>query len=241
MFNLNAQLNIFVVDMETFGILCSCDNAAVANAISSGIINSTVMTVHLHREDLKLAEELSKKYRQDFNKCIALAKDTAMTAKFNGPGLSYKPINEDTKTLFSLREIVPEDLPRWVNKKKLADLKRHILTEVYSYCSRYLAKEYNHINTEMMITFANEVMQDTNPTENLKLLLWAELTQQTPDYALSELKFIKSNYEFSHLKAEAAWRSLVKEVTEADLYNIKSLGYYLSIAEAGIYHGGGIR
>lgn len=201
--NLYTDTKIFVIDQETFFILCSTDSIRVANALCEGLINTSTMVVSVREEYTENRSQVLVQNRAN-NKlgegnaakhCDTLPKDVRHGLKNYG---------EVDKTL--------------LKKKELCLLRKEGLEILEQNCIRFSARNVNFINDDVFLYSIGDALKNTNSSV---IQEWADIKQLSYEEARNELQMIHDSVTISTVKMNAVWRKFVDKINT--LYTRKDI------------------
>ena len=215
----NSQ--IFVVDQESFLVLCKTDSIRVANAICEGLLNTSTMVVSVaetysetrnqiliqNRANNKLGEGNAAKH------CDMLPKDVRHDLKSCG---------EVNKTL--------------LKKKELCLLRKEGMEILEKNCIRFSSRNVNFINDDVFLYSIGNALKDANSPV---IQEWAEIKEVSYAEAKNELQMIHDSVTISTIKMNAVWRKFVDKINTLEnrrdiiswaMYNFER-ELYLSMVE----------
>lgn len=220
-----------VVDRETNFVLTRCANASIANAVSRGFANSSIMVIV---NNSWFNDDRIKNYSNEETITFKLTINN-----FSGIASLESNIGEkkESNYYFDLEEvsIMDED---WIKNRKIANIRSYIFSVIESKIERYLARHISFVGEETLYSFISENLQKCNPTKNYytePLLEYSEILSIDPKEAYYDLKMKYESYNCMLLRYSAIWEKLIERVNEkVDLTNIKTFYYEVESELAGM-------
>ena len=219
--SLYTNTKIFVVDQETFFILCSTESIQVANALCEGLINTSTMVVSTNDEYSETRNQMLVQNRAN-NKL--------------GEGNAAKHCDDLPKDVrHGLRNYGEID-SRLRQKRELCLLRKEGLEILEQNCIRFSSRNVNFINDDVFLYSIGNALKDTN---SAMIQEWADIKQLSYDEAKNELQMIHDSVTISTVKINAVWRKFVDKIntlsTRTDIitwamYNFER-ELYLSMVE----------
>lgn len=207
--SLYSNTSIFVVDNETFLILCSTDSIRVANAICKGLINATTMVVSINQE-----------YEPDKHYYLL---QTRTVGKY-GEGNAAKISNTLEKNKRHALEEVLDVPDRFLERKELVRIRKYGIEHLEKGCIRYSARLVNFFEDSVFLHFISRELELCDPINNLfsdGILEWATIYGMVPKAAYHELKMHYDSTKISVIKIHALWNKYTDKINT--LTNIKDI------------------
>jgi hypothetical protein len=219
------QYLYLVVDRETNLILTRCQNASIANAVSRGFLNSTVMVINrpdfFHNEKMK---EYHKTNQTTFKLTIK---------NFSGISSLESNVGEKSNIGTQYFNFIEEPIidQEWKNKRLLANTRSEIFSNIESKIERYLARYslfvgdsilYQHLSQEFNRCKIDEGYYSESIVEYSKIL------SMTANEAYDDLKMKYDSFCLTTVRYSAIWEKTILKVNSIiDYSNINYL--YLDV------------
>lgn len=199
--SLYSDTKIFVVDNETFTILCDTDSIRVANALCKGLVNATTMVVSLQRE-------------YDSTKHYQLLQSRSV-GKWGEGNAAKIDDSVEKKIKHDIKEIeISEEL---IKKKELVKNRKYGLEHLEKGCIRYSARLNNFIDDSVFYSFLGRELDKSNSETNTYsdgIIEWAEINEISPFAAYQELKMHYNSVGISTMKIHALWTKYSDKINE---------------------------
>ena len=207
-----------VVDQANFGILTHVSGFAVANAVSAGIQNTSIMNVLI----LDRPEFSRRQYRMSESDNLILVR------KFVNKAFTYIPCDGNValavpstsnSRMFDV-EVMQNISHEWMERRKLANIRAEGFTNLEQKIERYMCRVKMFSGDEIFIPFmARELERDVSPA----IIEWAEIQGITEMEARADLEIRVKTTQYVVSKFNAVWEKYVKKInnlyTSADITN----------------------
>lgn len=170
MLNLPKQYLYLVVDQINKSILASCSSASIANAVSTGIFNSSPMTIWFpyvgtshpiikYNSGTDTNYTLVRQSKTKFNNI-----DTGINSDSN----IYKLVNETPSgRMFDLEPMDPALIDEaWIQKRKLANFRTELMTSLEVYCERYISRNVTFCADELLFPYLQKQIDECDPEQD---------------------------------------------------------------------------
>ena len=207
--SLYLNSKIFVVDNESLLVLCKTDSIRVANALSKGIINSTSMVVSIDQE-----------FNEDKNYYLL---QTRTVGKY-GEGNAAKISDTLEKNKRHALEETNEVSERFLERKKLAKMRKFGLEQLEKGCLRYNSRLVNFIDDSAFLHFISKELSNCDYENNLfstGIQEWATICGVDPKSAYLELKMQYESTGISLIKMNAIWNKYVDKIN--NLFSLREI------------------
>lgn len=221
-----------VVDNDSSGILTNCVSASCANAVSRGILNSSVMVIKF--SFMRNNHEINR--YQDNNqlnfKLIRLYDPEELKKKLiNWKGEANNYQYQESKNPAVAFDIVPLDQKHltedWLNKRKICNLRSRHLRNLETMCERYVARTKTFFSDEIFLQYLATqlpLVQQNKDQYPESIKEWAETRSMSNGAAYNELKMMYESSGIVIMRAHAIWHKYVDLInsleTEEDLKSI---------------------
>jgi len=204
-----------LIDQETFGVISYCTSLPVANALSDGIPNSSVMSVTIPPGFDKLKSN-GLNFGQDENyillrsNAIAHIASECNVAKASAdipPGKMYD--------LIPMENVTPE----WLEKKKLARRRNTGLWLLEQKIERYIARAKFFVGDGILVPFLTSELTKCDFDNNVYsdvIIEWAEIADVTPAEAFHILSNKISSTNIIVSRLHAMWFKYVNKINSLD-------------------------
>ena len=212
---------IFVVDQESFLVLCKTDSIRVANAICEGLLNTSTMVV-------SVAETYSETRNQ------ILVQNRANNKL--GEGNAAKHCDDLPSDIRHGLKNAGELANTLLKKKELCLLRKEGLEILEQNCIRFSARNVNFINDDVFIYSIGQALKDDHSSTVQE---WADIKGVSYAEARNELQMIHDSVTISTVKMNAVWRKFVDKINTLEnrrdiiswaMYNFER-ELYLSMVE----------
>jgi len=212
---------IFVVDQESFLVLCKTDSIRVANAICEGLLNTSTMVV-------SVAETYSETCNQ------ILIQNRANNKLGEGNAAKHcDDLPSDIRHGLTNTGKLADTL---LKKKELCLLRKEGLEILEQNCIRFSARNVNFINDDVFIYAIGQALKDDHSSTVQE---WADIKGVSYAEARNELQMIYDSVTISTVKMNAVWRKFVDKINTLEnrrdiiswaMYNFER-ELYLSMVE----------
>lgn len=199
--SLYSNTKIFVVDNESFLILCKTDSIRVANALCKGLVNATTMVVSIDQP-----MDLSKHYQ------LIQSRSVGKWGEGNAAKIDDS-VPKNKKHQIKEVEITEDQL----KKKELTNNRKYGLEHLEKGCARYSARLVNYIDDSVFYHFLSRALDDSSPEQETYsdlLKEWAEINGISPAGAYQELTMHYKSAGISVMKLHALWTKYVDRINE---------------------------
>jgi len=196
-----------VVDQTNFGILTHVSGFAVANAVSAGIQNTSVMNVLIPDRP----EFSRRRYRMSENDNLILVR------KFVNKAFTYIPSDGNValtvpatsnNRMFDVA-VMQNITPEWIERRKLANMRADGFIGLEQKIERYMCRTKMFTGDEIFIPFmARELERDVSPA----IIEWAEIQGITEAAARSDLEIRVRTTQYVVSKFNAVWEKYVRKI-----------------------------
>ena len=200
------QYLYLVVDRETNLILTRCRNAATANAVSRGFLNSTVMVIN--RPDF-FQDDRMRSYGTTNQISFKLT-----ISNFSGISSLESNVGEklyNKNHYFDFIEYQTEN-QEWKEKRQLANTRSKIFSIIESKIERYLARYISFVAETMVYQHLSNEFQnydDTNCTYSDTIIEYSKIVSLTPKEAFDDLKMKYDSYCLTTIRYFAIWEKSI--------------------------------
>jgi hypothetical protein len=200
-----------LIDQETFGVIAHCTSLSVANALSCGIPNSSVMSIKFPPGFDKL-KGIGLDFIQDEN--YILIQSTAIAHIASECNVARASPNIPLGKMYDL--IPMENVTAaWLEKKKLATERNIGLWLLEQKIERYLARAKFFLGDEILVPFlASEITKcdfDNNVYSDV-IIEWAEIADVAPAEAFHILSNKISSTNIIVSRLHAIWFKYVNKI-----------------------------
>jgi len=208
----------FVIDQENKGVLGYTYSASVANAVSSGTINSSVMLVPAASFDKSIIENYNDNFKNNYKLVKKINSNYSNSKMMTSEG----NVCELTRNLpdhksFDLQPISVSDL--WLAKRKLTVFKINKLKILETICDRYLTRLKNFTGDSFFYQYIGKQLDLSNVDTGVfssGIKDWAEINNMADNEAYYDLKMRYDSAGISVLRINAVWNkysSLIGTIT----------------------------
>jgi hypothetical protein len=219
------QYLYLVVDRETNLILTRCQNASIANAVSRGFLNSTVMVIN--RPDFFHNEKMKEYYK---NNQITFK----LTIKnFSGTYSLESNVGEKSNAGTQYFNFIEESIidQEWKNKRLLANTRSEIFSNIESKIERYLARYSLFVGDSILYQHLSQEFNRCNIDEGYyseSIVEYSKILSMTANEAYSDLKMKYDSFCLTTVRYSAIWEKTILKVNSIiDYSNINYL--YLDV------------
>lgn len=195
-----SKYKIFVIDNETFLILCETNSVPIANAISMGLLNTSVMVVNIDQD-----------YDDNLNYKLLQTVTVQKTGEANAAFISQ---DLDKKKRHAI-ELVDNPSDRFLERKKLAKLRRTGMQHLECGCQRYLARLHDFFADSDFYMILSKELDQCDPENDFytdAFREYADIANQDVSVVYKELKMMHSSYSINVFKMHAIWRKYVDKI-----------------------------
>jgi|688.fasta_scaffold53011_4 hypothetical protein len=201
-----------VVNRENNLIYSMCNNSSIANAVSKGFINSSVMVIpySIFNRPTYIIE-----YSKKENITCKLLHQLNYGSTTLESNLGEKVYQTPSKTLFDVLpvEFIEDEL--WIETRKIANLRTTILSNLEHRLKRYLARYKEYFYDEVFYNFLSKNLNLCSPENNLfvtPILEYADIVGLSPKEAFYDLKSKHDSFELCIFRHSALWQKYVDKV-----------------------------
>jgi hypothetical protein len=210
------QYLYLVVNRENNFIYSMCDNCSIANALSKGFINSSVMaipytlfkrpaTVINYVKNEHITYKLVNQFMYGGNN---LESNLGETIKKTNTGKLFDIVLIDTN--------LPND---WIKIRKICNTRTIILTNLENKLKRYFARYKESFYDESFYNFLTKELEECFPTENIfspLILEYAKIIKLEPNETFQHLKMKHDCFKLCIFRHTALWEKYVDLVIKTD-------------------------
>lgn len=201
-----------VVNRENNLIYSMCNNSAIANAVSKGFLNSSVMVIPYsiynrppYINDYFKNESLTCKLLHQLNY-------GSTTLESN---LGEKVEQTPSKTLFDIVLVDSNHSQDWIQTRKIANLRNVTLSNLEHRLKRYMARNKEYFYDEVFYNFLSKNLNLCVPEQNIfttPILDYANIIELSPKQAFYDLKLKHDSFELCVFRHSALWHKYVDKV-----------------------------
>lgn len=185
---------IFVVDQESFLVLCKTDSIRVANAICEGLLNTSTMVV-----------SVAETYSETRNQIIVQNRANNKL----GEGNAAKHCDDLPSDIRHGLTNAGELADTFLKKKELCLLRKEGLEILEQNCIRFSARNANFIDDDVFIYAIGQALKDDYSSTVQE---WADIKGVSYSEARNELQMIHDSVTISTVKMNAVWRKFVDKI-----------------------------
>lgn len=213
-----------VIDQETKGVLTRCSSASIANSVSKGILNSSMMTIYFpyfrtkhniinYQSDISLNYKLVRAHKSEYSNLQMPTSDVEM----------YEIVEKtNSGRTFDLVEITDVD-SEWIEKRKLANQRSEKIRSLEIVCERYMARLKEFSADDMFFQYLKTQLPLVDEEKNqypYSILEWAEIRNVSPSSAFQELKMKYESVNISIMRIHAIWNKYVDQINSLSLNDL---------------------
>lgn len=204
-----------VVDLKNYGVLtCSHSSIPVANAVSQGLLNTSVQNIFLPEKVEYFKNYNTQAIEREKNCLVVKQTPFALTAGEGNIGRSVD--RTANKRLFDVVEMTSEEVTEeWIKRRHLANLRLQSLVLLESKLERYMVRLKSFSGDEMFVPFmAQELNQCDMPLGVFTpaIIEWANIAGVDPATAVNELSMKVRSYLLSISRLNAIWVKYVNKI-----------------------------
>lgn len=200
-----------IVDQENKGILGYTYSCSVANAVSNGILNSSVMLVPMATFDKSILESYGENFKNNYKLIRKYNQEYTNSKPMTSEGnvCDYSPNISKNKT-FDLYPLVVSE--SWIEKRKLAAFRINKLKILETICDRYLTRFKTFTGDSFFFHYIGQQLDDCNlkqKTFSHSIIEWANIYNISPEEAYYDLKMKYDSAGISIMRINAVWNKYV--------------------------------
>lgn len=195
-----SKYKIFLVDNESFLILCEVSSVPIANALSLGLLNTTVMVVNIDQD-----------YSDDL---VFRLLQTVTVQKIGEGNAAFISKDLDKKKRHAI-ELFDSPSERFLERKKLSKVRRTGIQNLERGCQRYLARLHDFFADTDFYSALIKELDICDPANNFyteALIDYSKILRQDVSTTYKELKMMYDSYSASVFKMHALWRKYVDKI-----------------------------
>jgi hypothetical protein len=193
-----------IVDQESFGVLTVTGSLPVANAVSIGIPNSSVMSVNIfnyeHFQNRSYSKNIEHNVTLLFHSKYQLQTCEANVAKSVPSTNISSPYTVET---------ISNPSYEWKTKRELANIRAMVFFSVEERLQRYLASTNTFIGDNIFIPFIAEELKNPNSPA---IEEWANIQFITIEEARADLEIKVKSVQLMVCKINAIWEKYIKKI-----------------------------
>lgn len=217
------QYLYLVVDRQSNYIISICSSPSIANAVSDGFLNSTVMVIYWPY--LTFENKNLKKHGLDYQinfKLIRLA-----TKPVNERSTEVNVAEPSAKTFMNLRydlvEVI-EPTEDWISMRRLANTRLYLITYLERAIERYMIKHQTFSQDSLFYPILHNELHKTNSSSFRE---YAEISGMSEKETISHLKNKLESMSIYVFRMKAFWEKYVDYInsiqSETDINDILRL------------------
>jgi hypothetical protein len=196
-----------IIDQENKGLLEYTYSASVANAVSKGISNSSVMLAPIANFDKSVIENYGNNFRNNYK---LVRKDITVytNSKMMTSECNVCEVTKDVAVnkVFDLRPLVVSE--SWIEKRKLTAFRVSKLKILETTCDRYLTRFKTFTGDSFFHQYISKQL-DITDIENEKfapaIIEWADINGMSPKASYYDLKMKYDSAGISVVRVNAIW------------------------------------
>jgi hypothetical protein len=206
------QYLYLVVDRETNLILTRCQNASIANAVSRGFLNSSIMVIYYPFLNIKGG---INEYSENKNISYKLIRKYSMpvgSGVESNIGEQVEYINSNR--LFDIIE-VSDVSTDWMNSRQTANLRSKTFSHFEIAIERHLVRFKQFVADEILYQYLAKELTLCDPdtdTYTTAILNYSEIVELDPRAAYYDLTMKYDSFNLTVLRFSAIWEKYISKV-----------------------------
>jgi len=208
------QYLYLVVNRENNFIYSICNNCSIANALSKGFINSSIMAIPYSLFNRPL-------YINDYLKSEKVTCKLITKLRFSGvdSNLGEKVEEILSGKLFDVAFVETEISEEWLKTRKIANVRTLMLTNLEHRMKRYLSRHKEFFYDDCFYNFLSEEFEKCSPSEEVFSVLisqYAKTIKMTPKETFYHLKMKYDTFKAGVFRHHALWEKYVDKINKLE-------------------------
>ena len=197
----------FVVDQENKGILGYAPSPSIANAVSKGLANSSVMLVPAFNIEKTILDSFNTNFKNNFKLVRNFYSPYSNATMMTSEGNVCEPRKEiQWSKHFDCVPITVSD--EWLEKRKIAGARINKLKYIETIIERYLTRFKQFTADSIFYNYLGSQINLCDPDldhYSSSIIEWAEISDLTPKAAYYHLKMQYESASITIFRANAIW------------------------------------
>lgn len=210
------QYLYLVVNRENNFIYSMCENCSIANALSKGFFNSSVMVIPF---EIKSRPISVNEYTKKENITYKLVNQFMYGGSNLESNLGETVKKTNSGKLFDIVLVDVNIEKEWIRIREIANIRTSILTTLEHKLKRYLARYKEFFYDEAFYNFLSKELDQCSVTENIfssLILEYAKTIKLTPAETFFHLKMKYDSFKICVFRHSALWEKYVFKVNQLE-------------------------